>query len=64
MAGTKLTVIKHGQAFFIKREGQLHATRYPTKDKAVDAARRISAGLLQFQPIAAQIQKSNLTNQT
>ena len=64
MAAAKLTVIKHGTAYFIKRGSELHATRYPTKDKAVDAARRISAGLLQFQSITTQIQKSNLTNQT
>jgi hypothetical protein len=61
----RMTIISSGTKFYIKsKDGALHSTRYPTKERAADAARRMAAGLIHFAPIIDQINKANLSNRT
>jgi hypothetical protein len=59
----KMTVIKYGNSYHLRsKNGDVHSTRYATKDQAAIAAKRISLGLVHFAPISANIPKLNLTN--
>jgi hypothetical protein len=61
--GQKMTVIRYGTAYHLRsKDGDVHSTRYATKDLAAIAAKRISLGLLHFSPISSTISKLNLTN--
>lgn len=60
---TRMTIISEGSNFYIKsKNGELHSTRYRSRDLASDAARKISAGLIHFAPIVSQINRANLSN--
>jgi hypothetical protein len=59
----KMTVIRFSNAFFLRsKDGDVHSTRYPTREAAAIAAKKISLGLVHFAPISANIPKLNLTN--
>lgn len=61
----RMTIISEGSAHYIKsKDGQIHSTRYRSRDAAADAARRMAAGLIHFAPIVSQINRANLSNQT
>jgi hypothetical protein len=61
--GIKMTVIRYGNSYHLRsKDGDVHSTRYATKDQAALAAKKISLGLLHFSPISTQINKINLTN--
>jgi hypothetical protein len=59
----KVTVIKYSNAYHLRsKDGDVHSTRYPTKDQAAIAAKKMALGLIHFAPISANIPKLNLTN--
>jgi hypothetical protein len=61
--GIKMTVIRYGSAYHLRsKDGDVHSTRYPTKDQAALAAKKMALGLIHFAPISAHIPKLNLTN--
>lgn len=61
----KMTVLEYAGKYYLKsKDGDVHSTRYASRDKAADAARRIAAGLIHFSATTIQINKSNLSNRT
>jgi hypothetical protein len=61
----RMTIISSGTKFYIKsKDGSLHSTRYATRERAAEAARRMAAGLILFSPIIDQVNKANLSNRT
>jgi hypothetical protein len=59
----KMTILKYGQSFHLRsKDGQVHSTRYPSKDAAAIAAKKMALGLVHFAPISAMIPNLNLTN--
>jgi hypothetical protein len=61
--GQRMTVIKFSNAFFLRsKDGDVHSTRYRTKDEASIAAKKMALGLIFFAPISAQIKKMDTTN--
>jgi hypothetical protein len=58
-----MTVIRYANSYHLRsKDGDVHSTRYPTREAAALAAKRISLGLIHFAPISANIPKLNLTN--
>jgi arginine/lysine/ornithine decarboxylase len=52
----KMTVFSDANCYYIRRsDGEVHSTRYPTRDRASASARKMVAGLLQFLPIAKRV---------
>jgi hypothetical protein len=61
--GPKLTIIKYSNSYHLRSKGgDVHSTRYATKDQAAIAAKKMALGLLHFSPISSTISKLNLTN--
>jgi hypothetical protein len=59
----KMTILKYGNSYHLRsKDGDVHSTRYPTREAAAIAAKRISLGLVHFSPISSTISKLNLTN--
>ena len=61
----RMTIISVGSKHYIKsKDGSIHATRYTSRERAADAARRMAAGLIHFSPIVDQVNRANLSNRT
>jgi hypothetical protein len=61
--GQRMTVIKYANSYHLRsKDGNVHSTRYPTREAAAIAAKRISLGLAHFIPLSSTISKLNLTN--
>jgi hypothetical protein len=61
----KMTIIKYGHAFHLRsKDGQVHSTRYASRDAAAVAAHKIAAGLIHFAPLVNQVTTANLSNRT
>jgi hypothetical protein len=61
--GIKMTILKYGNSYHLRsKDGDVHSTRYPTREAAAIAAKKLALGLICFAPISANIPKLNLTN--
>jgi hypothetical protein len=61
--GIKMTVIKYANSYHLRsKDGNVHSTRYRTKDEASIAAKKMALGLIFFAPISTQIKKMDTTN--
>jgi hypothetical protein len=61
--GQRMTVIRYANSYHLRsKDGNVHSTRYATKDLAALAAKRISLGLLHFIPLSTQIKTMDTTN--
>jgi hypothetical protein len=61
--GIKVTVIKYSNSYHLRSKGgDVHSTRYSTREAAAIAAKKISIGLLHFIPLSTQIKKMDTTN--
>jgi hypothetical protein len=59
----KMTVIRYSNSFYLRsKDGNVHSTRYRTKDEASIAAKKMALGLIFFAPISTQIKKMDTTN--
>lgn len=59
----RMTILSVGSSHYIKsKDGQLHSTRYRSREHAAEGARKIAAGLIHFAPLVEQITKANLSN--
>jgi hypothetical protein len=58
-----MSIIKYANSYHLRSSsGDVHSTRYPTREAAAIAAKKLALGLICFAPISTQIKKINLTN--
>ncbi len=53
-----ITITQLRGRHWIKRGDMLHVTHYPSSGAAAQAARKITAGLVKFQPITLEIKRN------
>lgn len=64
-ARPRMSIIEHASKFYVRsKDGSVHSTRYTSREKAAEAARKMAAGLIHFSPTIDQINRANLSNPT
>lgn len=61
----RMTILAYASKFYLRnKDGQVHATRYKSREDAAAAAQKMASGLIHFSPTIIQINNANLSNKT